>query len=266
MCRLSLLFCLSSNNVFFSSGSTENILAVTNREFVLQNVMGMRTIQSRPAYIELLDCLVRSVVGRKVYVDNRLTKPLSVWFTLTDEAFLLLCLESYVPKWNRAWALASQPPVAAPAQEPLAQEQQEEGAEQQQRDEDDARYTGRSRGTKRSWSREGLERFNALMIDVYRDRQTNGTHFDNIFREEMIKRYGKQNDNTNPGMVEHEQIAPENRVVQVYSDFNMEQFMAHATAGTSSAAVGVASRVEEEQQEGHDEEEEGQEVTSRVMV
>jgi len=54
----------------------------------------MRSIPSRPAYVELLDCLARAVVGCKVYVDNRMTKPLSEWFTLTDEAFLLLCLES----------------------------------------------------------------------------------------------------------------------------------------------------------------------------
>ena len=56
------------------------------------------------AYAVLLDCLVRAVVGRKVYMKNRMTKPLSEWFTYTDEAFLLLCLESYVPKWNRAWS------------------------------------------------------------------------------------------------------------------------------------------------------------------
>ena len=43
-----------------------------------------------------------------------------------------------------------------------------------------------------------IERLNGLMVDVYRDRQANGAIFNNIFREEMIKRYAKQNDNTNP--------------------------------------------------------------------
>ena len=133
--------------------------------------------------MELLDCLVRAVVGRKVYIDSRMTKPLSEWFTLTDEAFLLLCLESYVPKWNRGWAKSSRAPVAAAAA--AAERQQEEG--EQTVGDEDALYTGKSRGTKRSWSKDGLERFNGLMIDVYRDRKANGANFDNIFREEMIK-------------------------------------------------------------------------------
>jgi hypothetical protein len=34
---------------------------------------------------------------------------------------------------------------------------------------------------------------NALMIDVARDRQANGAHFDNIFKNEMIRRYNKEN-------------------------------------------------------------------------
>ena len=80
------------------------------------------------------------------------------------------------------------------------------------------------------------------MVDVYRDREANGANFDNIFKEEMIKRYGKQNDDTNPARGGNdEQMAPENRVVVVYSDFNIGQLMARA-AGVSAAAGGVASR------------------------
>lgn len=203
--------------------------------------------------MELLDCLVRAVVGRKVYIDSRMTKPLSEWFTLTDEAFLLLCLESYVPKWNREWAQSSCAPVAAAAR------QQEEG--EQTVGDEDALYTGKSRGTKRSWSKDGLERFNGLMIDVYRDRQANGANFDNIFREEMIKRYGKQNDTTNPVRGEDEQTNPENRVVVVYSDFNMEHLMAHATAASSVGAGREASRG----QQGNEDDDDADEV-SRVMV
>ena len=77
---------------------------------------------------------------------------------------------------------SSRAPVAAAA----AERQQEEG--EQTVGDEDALYTGKSRATKRSWSKDGLERFNGLMIDVYRDRQANGANFDNIFREEMIKR------------------------------------------------------------------------------
>ena len=108
----------------------------------MESIREMRRIRSRPAYLELLDCLVRSVVGRKVYVENRMTKPLSEWFTMTDEAFLLLCLESYVEKWNHTWARAVQ------------RQQQGELAVVGDEDEEEPRYTGRSKGTKRSWSQE----------------------------------------------------------------------------------------------------------------
>ena len=171
----------------FASTRTDNILNETQREFHLPSIRGMKRIASLPAYIELLNCLVRAMVGKKVYVKNRMTKPLSEWFTRTDEAFLLLCLESYVGKWNQEWMRANLV-LAAPPQPP----QQQEGEQKQGEDCKEALYTGRSQGTKCSWSNEGLEHFNALMVDVYRDRQENGTSFDFVFIEEMIKRYSKK--------------------------------------------------------------------------
>ena len=139
--------------------TTDNVLEVTNQEFNLDNIKGMRRIVSRDAYIELIvDCLARAVVGRKRYMENQTTKPLSKWFTYTDDAFLLLCLESYVPKWNQAWA-----------------RQQEEGQQNvTAADEEDARYTGKAKGLKRGRTDEGKERMNALLIDVALDRQANG--------------------------------------------------------------------------------------------
>jgi hypothetical protein len=80
----------------------------------------MRRNASRAAYTKLINCLARAVVGRKVYMENRITKPLSEWFTYMDEAFLLLCLESYVTQWQcmtlgpvgrnrpRFWTVAAQ--------------------------------------------------------------------------------------------------------------------------------------------------------------
>ena len=47
---------------------------------------------------------------------------------------------------------------------------------------------------------------------------------------------------------EDEQTEPENRVVVVYSDFNIQQIMAHA-AGVRAGAGGVAST---EQQQSND--------------
>ena len=64
-----------------------------------------------------------------------------------------------------------------------------------------------------------MERFNAIMVDVYRDREANGTTFDHVFKEEMISRYGKKPANENVDEDHAEQIAAESRrVVMVYSD------------------------------------------------
>jgi hypothetical protein len=202
--------------------TTDNILEVTNQEFRLESITGMRSIASRAAYIELLDCLARSVVGRKVYMDNRMTKPLSEWFSYTDEAFLLVCLESYVPKWNRAWARR---------QREGGQQQNAAAAEDEEQDED-ARYTGKAKGTKLGWTDEGKERMNALMIDVARDRQANGPHFDIIFKDEMIRRYTKEDTG---GNVHEEEVAPQDRVVIVYNDFNIAQLLAHAAMDPAGA-------------------------------
>jgi hypothetical protein len=226
---------ICSHNPLFS---TDNILTETQQEFHLSSIKGMRRIASRAAYIELLDCLAKSVTGRKRYMENRMTKPLSEWFTLTDEAFLLLCLENNVAKWNKQWArkqlLLQVPPQA---------QQQQQGQEIEEEIQEEALYTGKSRGTKRSWSAEGLERFNALMIDVYRDRKENGTNFDIVFQQEMNLRYTprQEEEEPDPGGQEHEQMPHVNRVVQVYSDFNMEDLVAHAADASGTGAGGVAS-------------------------
>ena len=187
----------------------------------------MRT--SSAAYIELLDCLVRAVVGRKVYMDNRLTKPLMEWFTYSDEGFLLLCLESYGPKWNRAWARhqhQGQQNVAAADEE-----------EEEEEEEEEALYTGKAKGTKRGWTKEGLERLNEIMVEVTRDRVANGAHFDILFKNEMIRRYTRRVDTRNRQHQAEEVLAPVNRVVHVYNDFNIAQLLAHAAMDPATAEV-----------------------------
>jgi hypothetical protein len=96
-------------------------------------------IASRAAYIKLIDCFARTVVRHKVYMENRMTKPLSEWFTYTDEEFLLFCLELHSPKWNPAWW----------AQHKVWQKNVAAADE-------DARYTGKTEGTKLGWTKEWL--------------------------------------------------------------------------------------------------------------
>ena len=70
----------------------------------------------------------------------------------------------------------------------------------------------------------------------------------------MISRYGKRptNENVNQDKNNEQTATESRRVVMVYSDFNMEQFMAHATSGTSAAGV-VASRAERQHSDDDDE-------------
>ena len=89
-------------------------------------------------YMNLLDDLLKTVVGATKFKENRCEKHLSEWFTVTDEAFLLLCLENYWQQWHYEWMVnRNGPPADEPAPEVI-----------------NPRYTGKTRGTKRSWSRE----------------------------------------------------------------------------------------------------------------
>ena len=137
----------------------------------------MRSPATKENYIDFIDCLVKAVVGYSKYMENRTRQPLSQWFTLTDEAFLVVCIELYMTKWKHEWMVQRMgPPATVPTRNASPQLYE-------------ARYTGKTQGTKRSWSKEGLERFNTLMIHVLRNRQEHGATFDTDFLEEMKFRY-----------------------------------------------------------------------------
>ena len=125
-------------------------------------------------YINLLEDFLKTVVGASVFKANRYKRKLSEWFTITDEAFLLLCLENYYQQWQYEWMVAENgPPNEVPAPETIS-----------------PRYTGKTMGTRRSWSNEGMKRFNRLAVLVYNDKRERGDKFDQWFLEGMIQSYG----------------------------------------------------------------------------
>jgi len=161
-------------------------------------------------YTDLLDDLLKTVVGATKFKENRCERHLSEWFTVTDEAFLLLCLENYWRQWHYEWMVKRHgPPVEAPAPEVT-----------------NPRYTGKTRGTKRSWSREGMERFNNLAVLVYNDRMERGEDFDGWFLQEMIESYGDRNQNAGRENIEAEVVNAAPTIV--YNEFNMQLLIAHA--------------------------------------
>ena len=110
--------------------------------FHMNHIAKMRDVTSRRAYISMLGCMLKSVVPAKSFKMNRTTKPMSEWVTISDEAFLMLCTESYSGKWTYEEYINQMGPPSNPEDEP------------------EVLHTGRSQGTKRSWSRDGLDRFN----------------------------------------------------------------------------------------------------------
>ena len=178
----------------------------------------MRSPATKENYIDFIDCLVKAVVGYSKYMENRTRQPLSQWFTLTDEAFLIVCIESYMTKWKHEWMVQRMgPPATVPTRDASPQFYE-------------ARYTGKTQGTKRSWSKEGLERFNTLMIDVLRNRQEHGATFDADFLEEMKFRYASGIDAASGQSPEDGEVIPVavSRPTIVYNEFDMELLLSHA--------------------------------------
>ena len=197
---------------------TDKILEVTRGEFQLESIAGMRSDVTVDAYIDFLDTTIKAVVGYSKYKENRMTRPFSEWCTYTDEAFLMLCMETYGRKWGHEWRVEKYGRPINIEEVDMARFE--------------SLYTAASQGTKRSWSAEGMERFNALMINVFRDRRDNGRLFDELFLEEMKRKYTKVNTRKlNNDELGDDAAATRQRQTIVYNDFNLELLVAHADDG-----------------------------------
>ena len=69
---------------------------------VLDSLHGYRNGSNAQVYMGFLINFVHTVVGTQSWVANRDVRLLSHYFTVTDEAFLLLCVECYESKWKSA--------------------------------------------------------------------------------------------------------------------------------------------------------------------
>ena len=131
-------------NVFTSCSNgniqqpTDKILEETCGDLQLQSIAGMRSDATMDVYIDFLDTTIKAVVGYSKHKENWITRPFSEWCTYTDEAFLMLCMETYGRKWAHEWRV-------------------EKYGQPSNLDQIDTRtfeslYTAASQGTKRSWS------------------------------------------------------------------------------------------------------------------
>jgi hypothetical protein len=210
-------------------------------------IAGLRGVGSWTEYKALLDKTIQYIVSAHRYKKYRLKEPLSKWFTFTDEAFLLLCLESYTSKWSYDYTAkfgtpAEKAALPAEAPEPL--------------------YTGRTRGTKRSWTKEGIERFNQLMIKVARDRQANAELADQNFMQYQKFLHGPRE----AAVAEEEDAPPQPQQRQiVYNDFDLQLLLEHA-AGDNNVNDNANAHGDNEDDNEDDSEEDSEEDSDEESV
>ena len=176
----------------------------------------MRGVGSWNEYKAILDKTLQCIVSAHKYKKNRLTTPLSEWFTFTDEAFLLVCLESYKRKWTYEYTKefgTREEKAALPPEAP------------------GPLYTGRLQGTKRGWTNAGIQRFNEIMLKVARDRQANAELADQNFLQYQNFLHGRRE----PAVADVDEAQPQPQQRQiVYNDFDLQLLMDHA-AGNNDA-------------------------------
>jgi hypothetical protein len=67
--------------------------------FDLPMVEKLRSKDSRSCYVHFVDRFVPAAIGYRKWKENRLLLPLSEYFSISDEAFMLLCYDCYNTKW-----------------------------------------------------------------------------------------------------------------------------------------------------------------------
>ena len=77
----------------------EMIAKNEGKQFSLTILQNMRSKEGRSQYIHFLDKFAAAGIGCKKWKDNRLLKPLSHFFSISDEAFDLLTYECNNAKW-----------------------------------------------------------------------------------------------------------------------------------------------------------------------
>ena len=138
----------------------------------------MRNDQTVERYVKIMASLIQGVVTFKRFKMNRTIKPFSEWVTVSDEAFLLLCLENYGASWRAE----------------VHGKSNKTGTNREQSNETTiaAKYTGRDKGTRVGWSEIGIKVFNNAMLRVFLDRETHGKSFDDQFMVLMKDRHDQK--------------------------------------------------------------------------
>ena len=186
----------------------------------------MRSIAYAKHYAQLMDMLIQAIVTYRTFRNNRTKNLFSDWVTVSDEAFLLLCLDNYRVKW-RYQKLHSNTTGEPPSGGSEEDEDDEEDRKPKACNNDGekpsrARWTGKDKGTKRSWSNKGLDAFNNAMMDVQRDRTKRGKRFDNLFLQMMKEKYEKPGSGKED---KHDKVEGQLEQQRILTDWDVQEYV-----------------------------------------
>jgi hypothetical protein len=142
----------------------------------------------------LFDSMIECVAGKKVWTPKAKVQSLisaSGKISITDEAFVLLCLENYWEKW-KSGSTGNTVPVFGGANK-AAEEADSQDFGVAQRDKPLTRWTDARRGhcLFGGWEKEGLHRFNALCHESKNSRSAQTCqNAENEFLLYARERYG----------------------------------------------------------------------------
>ena len=129
-----------------------------DKTFKIPTVKEMQQLrENQSLHILVCERFLKTVTGEEKWNCNHLIRPLQEFVTPSDEAFLMLVLENNEDRWTDEWEKGITKDSDVPAK---------------------WTNSGRSKGDGKTrkfcgWAKEGIERFNELMIIVKKDRKMN---------------------------------------------------------------------------------------------
>ena len=148
--------------------------------------------QNQSAYATLLQAYGGALVGVNIWKKKHLTSPFSEYVTIADEAFLWLCLDTYLPIYNRNDIGDINPTDGGI----LMVSNKDTGCEKiatplkptvSQTPVSNTRQTSpTANGNRYGWTKEGILRYNRYFQSISHERRENTT-FDTFFLQQCQK-------------------------------------------------------------------------------
>ena len=140
------------------------------REWIdlLDEARGRRA--AAPAYCKVLYQYGSALVGKRTWKKKHLVAHFSDYVSVADEAFLWLCLDTYLPRWNKG------------NNERNGQDNEQVLVLSQKFLKDKGHNVKTANGNRCGWTREGIDKFNYYFGQIRHERQRHNRAFDVSFK------------------------------------------------------------------------------------